>query len=95
MKIEVLENSDAVAKRAAAIIAETARAAAAARGRFVAAISGGRTPWVMLRELAGEEVPWPAVQVIQVDERVAPAGDPDRNLTHLRESLLAHAAAAV
>lgn len=45
----------------------------------------------MLRELAGEEVPWPAVHVIQVDERVAPAGDPDRNLTHLRESLLAHA----
>jgi 6-phosphogluconolactonase len=91
MKIEVLDSSDAVAKRAAAIIAETARAAAAARGRFVAAISGGRTPWVMLRELAGEEVPWPAVHVIQVDERVAPAGDPDRNLTHLRETLLAHA----
>ena len=29
--------------------------------------------------------------MLQVDERVAPAGDPDRNLTHLRESLLAHA----
>jgi 6-phosphogluconolactonase len=28
--------------------------------------------------------------VVQVDERVAPPGDPDRNLTHLRESLLAH-----
>jgi 6-phosphogluconolactonase len=26
-----------------------------------------------------------------VDERVAPAADPDRNLTHLRESLLEHA----
>jgi hypothetical protein len=25
---------------------------------------------------------------VQVDERVAPAGDPDRNLTHLQESLL-------
>ena len=25
---------------------------------------------------------------VQVDERIAPAGDPDRNLTHLRESLL-------
>jgi 6-phosphogluconolactonase len=31
------------------------------------------------------------VHVAQVDERVAPAGDPDRNLTHLRESLLEHA----
>jgi 6-phosphogluconolactonase len=31
------------------------------------------------------------VHVVQVDERVAPAGDPDRNLTHLNESLLEHA----
>jgi 6-phosphogluconolactonase/glucosamine-6-phosphate isomerase/deaminase len=31
------------------------------------------------------------VHLLQVDERVAPAGDPDRNLTHLRESLLARA----
>jgi len=45
----------------------------------------------MLRALAREEVPWKAVQVVQVDERVAPAGDPDRNLTHLRESLLEQA----
>jgi 6-phosphogluconolactonase len=91
LKVEVLENSDAVAKRAAAIIAESARAAAAARGRFVVAVSGGHTPWVMLRQLATQEVPWPAVHVFQVDERIAPAGDPDRNLTHLRESLLEHA----
>jgi len=31
------------------------------------------------------------VHVFQIDERIAPAGDPDRNLTHLRESLLSHA----
>ena len=61
----------------------------AARGRFVVALSGGRTPWQMLRALAGEGVPWNRVHVVQVDERIAPAGDPDRNLTHLRESLLA------
>jgi 6-phosphogluconolactonase len=45
----------------------------------------------MLRALAGEDVPWKSVHAVQVDERVAPAGDPDRNLTHLRESLLSHA----
>jgi 6-phosphogluconolactonase len=45
----------------------------------------------MLRALAGEDVPWVGVHVFQVDERVAPAGHPDRNLTHLRESLLQHA----
>jgi 6-phosphogluconolactonase len=61
-----------------------------ARGRFIMAVSGGRTPWTMLRALADASLPWADVNVVQVDERVAPAGHPDRNLTHLRESLLAH-----
>jgi 6-phosphogluconolactonase len=91
MKIEVLDDADAVADEAAAIIATDARIAVAARGRFVMAVSGGRTPWLMLRALADKDVPWNGVQVLQVDERVAPAGDPDRNLTRLRESLLEHA----
>jgi 6-phosphogluconolactonase len=91
MKIEVLADADAVAREGAAFIAAEARAAVAARGRFVMAISGGHTPWIMLHALAGEEIPWESVHVAQVDERVAPAGHQDRNLTHLRESLLEHA----
>jgi len=91
MNIEVLDSADSVAHRAAAVIAADARAAVTARGRFVMAVSGGHTPWVMLRALQAEDVPWPHVDVVQVDERVAPAGHPDRNLTHLRESLLDHA----
>ncbi len=91
MKIDVLADADAVARRAAGMIAADARAAVAARGQFVMAVSGGRTPWVMLRMLADEDMPWPQVQVVQVDERVAPAGDPDRNLTHLNASLVEHA----
>jgi 6-phosphogluconolactonase len=91
MKIEILADADAVANKAAEIIAVAARAAVTARGRFVIAVSGGRTPWVMLRALAKQDVPWPAVHVVQVDERIAPAGHPDRNLTHLYESLLEHA----
>jgi 6-phosphogluconolactonase len=91
MKIEVFSDAEAVARKAATLVAAEARAAVAARGQFVMAVSGGHTPWLMLRALAQEEVPWNAVHVVQVDERVAPAGDPDRNLTHLRESLLEHA----
>jgi 6-phosphogluconolactonase len=91
MNIEVLADADAVARRAASIIAEEARAAVGARGRFTLAVSGGHTPWLMLKALAGEEVPWSGVSVFQVDERIAPPGDPDRNLTHLRESLLENA----
>ena len=91
MEIRVLADPDAVAKEAAKVIAAEARAAVTASGCFIMAVSGGHTPWVMLRALAGEKVPWEGVHVVQVDERVAPAGHPDRNLTHLRESLLEHA----
>ena len=89
MRIEALADADSVARAGAAFTAAEARAAVAARGRFVVAFSGGHTPWQMLRALADEQMPWTGVHVVQVDERVAPAGDPDRNLTHLRESLLA------
>jgi 6-phosphogluconolactonase len=91
MKIEILADAGTVARRAAALIAAEAREGVAARGRFVMAVSGGKTPWQMLRALAGEEVPWDHLHVVQVDERIAPAGNPDRNLTHLRESFLEHA----
>jgi 6-phosphogluconolactonase len=88
MTLEAFADVDSVAREAAAIVAAEARAAVDARGRFVMAVSGGHTPWLMLRALAHEDVPWEAVHIVQVDERVAPAGDPDRNLTHLRESLI-------
>ena len=91
MKLEVFDDADSVARAAAATIAADARAAVAARGHFLMAVSGGHTPWIMLRALAGEDIPWAGVHVCQVDERVAPDGHPDRNLTHLRESLLQHA----
>jgi len=91
MNIEVFDDADSVARAAAAAIAADTRAAIAARGRFALAVSGGHTPWIMLRALAGEDIPWAGVHVCQVDERVAPDGHTDRNLTHLRESLLQHA----
>ena len=88
MKVDVLVDSDVVAQAAARVIAEEARAAVAARGYFALAVSGGHTPWIMLRALAQEKIPWERVHIIQVDERIAPDGHPDRNLTHLLESLL-------
>lgn len=88
MKIDALPDADSVAREAASVIAREARVAVAGRGCFVMAVSGGRTPWMMLRALRGQDMPWKQLHVVQVDERVAPAGHPDRNLTHLRESLL-------
>jgi len=91
VKVEIRRDPDAVARRAAGVVAADARAAVAERGRFTLAVSGGTTPWKMLRALADEDVPWQDVHLFQVDERVASASDPDRNLVRLRESLLEHA----
>ncbi len=88
MEIQVLADAEAAARKAAAIIAAEARAAAGARGRAILALSGGHTPWLMLAALGGEDIPWDRVHVVQVDERVAPAGHPDRNFGHLHEILL-------
>lgn len=81
--LEVLSDEDAVARRAADIVAASAREAIESRGRFTFAVSGGRTPWAMFRDLADEDVPWGKVGIWQVDERIAPDGDADRNLTSL------------
>ena len=91
MQIEIFADAAAVARAGAERIARAAREAVDARGVFLVAVSGGHTPWVMLRALAEERVPWDGVHLVQVDERVAPADHPDRNLTHLHESLLEHA----
>jgi 6-phosphogluconolactonase len=86
-QIEILPDARALAGRAAEIVAEHARAAVAHRGAFTFAISGGHTPMAMFAELAREDFPWDQTAIYQVDERVAPAGDTDRNLTHQQESL--------
>ncbi|MDH4104019.1 MAG: 6-phosphogluconolactonase [Thermoleophilia bacterium] len=85
-QIEILPDAAAVAERGAAYVAERAQAAVADHGRFTFAVSGGRTPWAMFAHLAGK-MPWETVTIYQVDERVAPDGDPDRNLMQLRRSL--------
>ena len=88
LDIEVLDSAESVARTAATMIAVEARAAEVARGRFVMALSGGHTPWLMLRALAMTDMPWHAVHVVQVDERAVPAEHPERNFTHIRDSLL-------
>ncbi len=91
MKLEIFSDDAAVARAAASLIAAQARQAVAQRGLFLLAVSGGKTPWAMLKLLRFEDMPWASVHIFQIDERIAPDGDPDRNLTHLHESLLGHA----
>src|SRR5947209_7073613 len=87
LDLDRVADGEAAARRAAELIAAAADAAVAERGECSLALSGGRTPWRMVELLAGLELPWDRTWLFQVDERVAPAGDPDRNLTQLVTAL--------
>jgi 6-phosphogluconolactonase len=86
-EVWVMEDDPGAAATAADFIAGQIREIVGATGRFAMAVSGGTTPWAMFDHLAGLDLPWAAVSVFQVDERVAPDGDPDRNATHLQQRL--------
>jgi 6-phosphogluconolactonase len=85
-ELKVFETPEALAQGAAAYVLERTQQSAKASS-FSFALSGGKSPWLMLGDLAKESVNWDAVTIYQVDERVAPAGDDLRNLTHLQEGL--------
>lgn len=88
LQFEVAPDAERNALAAAAFVAQSARAAVTARGAFTVAFSGGSTPVRMLELLGEVSVPWDRVHVFQVDERVAPDGDPARNLNMLKAGLL-------
>jgi 6-phosphogluconolactonase len=87
--VEILPDAAAASGRTAEWIAQCALQTLDRQERFVMALSGGTEPWQAFRILAEKELPWSRIHVLQVDERIAPAGHPDRNFTHLQESLLA------
>jgi 6-phosphogluconolactonase len=88
LPIHVGTDVDDAAQQAADLIAADLATAIKQRGHASIAFSGGTTPWVMVRALASRGVAWDRVDVFQVDERVAPDGDPDRNATHLESELV-------
>jgi len=86
--IEILPDDTTLALHAAELVFEHARAAIATRGEFTFAVSGGHTPGQMFAELARRgDFPWQQTAIYQVDERIAPDGDPSRNLTLLWDNL--------
>jgi len=86
--VEILPDEAALAARAADLVADRLAEALSRRGRAALAVSGGNTPAAFLAALADRKLPWEAIHVFQVDERVAPRGDADRNLTGLQAALL-------
>lgn len=83
MDLETAPDAHSAAQRAADHIVALAHQAVAERGSFHLAVSGGRTPWLMMAMLAVSDMPWESTSIYQVDERLASPGSPDRNLTHL------------
>ncbi len=82
-EIWVIDDAEGVASTAADAVARSIRTAVTERGAFHLAVSGGRSPWAMFAHLAALDLPWADVSIWQVDERIAPAGDPDRNAVGL------------
>jgi len=87
MVTKPVADAEEAAQEAARIIEMTAQAAVAERGQFDFAVSGGKTPWRTLEILSEGTLPWSRTSLFQVDERIAPTGSPERNLTHLVLSL--------
>ena len=88
MRLIATADASAAAVAAAEEIAAACREAVAARGLALVAVSGGETPWRMLERLRGLDLPWQRIHLAQVDERIAPHGDPRRNLARLGQILV-------
>lgn len=95
IQLEVFDDDRDASRYAAEAIVAAGKAAVAERGEFNLALSGGKTPWAMVGQLGDMEgMPWEDTLIFQVDERIAPPGDPARNLTHLVQMLsISHQAA--
>ncbi len=89
-----LDSASAVAEEAAALIVRAAEAAIGARGRFIFALSGGRTPELAYRRLAEEglrhRIAWSDTLILWTDERCVPPDDRGSNYRMAREALLDH-----
>src|SRR4051812_1509561 len=91
-QVQCFGNLEQLSRAAAERLVASARAALAARGRFVVALSGGSTPRALFELLAASpfkgQVDWGRVQFFWGDERPVPPDHPDSNYHMARETLL-------
>jgi len=95
MRERVVPGDDVAAARwAARRVADLLAVTIEEHGRASLALSGGRSPWTMMEDLFGRDLPWTRVDILQVDERVAPDGDAQRNWTRIADLLAGSPASA-
>ena len=87
VEIKIFSSADEVAQLSARYIEELIQETLSKKDFFTMALSGGRTPWEMLKYLAKADLPWHHIHLFQVDERMAPDGHADRNLTQLFKAI--------
>jgi 6-phosphogluconolactonase len=88
-EIEIFSTPEALADHVAAWIAHLARFR---KKNFSVALSGGSTPCLLYRVLAGHsEFPWPRVHWFWGDERFVAPSDEMSNFHMAQETLLSHA----
>lgn len=87
---DVYPDAASLARAAADLFVEFARAAIAQRGVFTVALAGGSTPKAMYTLLAADpaRVDWSRVEIYFGDERCVPPNDPDSNFRTANQALL-------
>jgi 6-phosphogluconolactonase len=89
--LKFFETEDALSKAAAEFIVTVANNAIAEKGKFVIALSGGKTPLKLYSMLSDfpyrEQIKWEQTFIFWGDERCVPLND-KRNNAHLAEELL-------
>ncbi len=80
-------------ERAADVMAAAISSSIDRSGRCLLALSGGSTPEPVFQALANHDLLWDKVTILQVDERLVPAGDPARNLEQ-QQSAFGHLGAS-
>ncbi|MGD9703519.1 MAG: 6-phosphogluconolactonase [Acidimicrobiia bacterium] len=84
MQLRVNPDGPTAAEDAADLLTRRIKRAVRDRDRCDLAVSGGGAIAAhMFAVLADSDLPWDRVHVYQVDERIAPAGDPARNVRML------------
>ena len=87
-ELRVFDDAETLAKASSDYVAELSRSIIDRGDSFSFALSGGRTPWLMIEQLSSDFVQWDRTRIFQVDERVVGADSDLRNLKSLRASLL-------
>ncbi len=87
----IFENDGLMANYAAGEWAAIAGKAVSDKGRFTAALSGGKTPAGLYRKLSGiKKLPWDRTHIFIVDERFVPFEHEDSNYGMIERNLLRH-----